>query len=146
MQLFRDHLKVRYPQSTRRMNLFMLERGDNEDISPFIARVKMEAKYAECDKLPIDDIISLIVCSGCKIPELIKRWGMQSDLSLPTIIKDASLHQRTANMINDQNDQKRKKAGVGINAVMGGRGGRGGGGNRGGGKGRRGGRGGQQGR
>ena len=81
LQLFRDDLKVRYPQSTRRMNLFMLERGENEDISPFIARVKMEARYAECDKLPIDDIISLIVCSGCKIPEPVS----YTHLTLPTI-------------------------------------------------------------
>ena len=129
------------------MNLFMLEREENEDISPFIQRVKQEARYAECNKLPMEDIVSLIVCSGCKIPELIKRWGMQNDLSLDTIIKDTGLHQRTANMISEQ--QKNKKsagASVSANLVQGSRGGRGGGGHRGGGRWKKNGRGGQQGR
>ena len=92
---------------------------DDEEIDNFITRVKEDAHYAECDNLPLTDVISLIVCSRCRIPALITRSGMQKDISLDTITLDAHLYQRTQKTIKDQNEQ-RPTPETSVNSVSGG--------------------------
>ena len=94
MQVLKDDLKVRYPLATRRMKLFHLERRDDEEVHHFITRVKEDAKHAECDKLPFNDIVTLIVVSRCRVPELIKRWGMKKEIDLQQVCIDADLYAR----------------------------------------------------
>ena len=94
MQVLKDDLKVRYPLATRRMKLFHLERRDDEEVHHFTTRVKEDAKHAECDRLPFNDIVTLIVVSRCRVPELIKRWGMKKEIDLQQVCIDADLYAR----------------------------------------------------
>ena len=50
-----------------------MERRDDEEIHHFITRVKEDARFAECDKLLLNDIVSLIICTRCRIPKLADR-------------------------------------------------------------------------
>ena len=102
MQILKDDLKMRYPLAARRMKLFHMERRDDEEVHHFITRVKEDAKHAECDKLPFNDIVTLIVVSRCRVPSLIERWGMKKEIDLQQVTIDADLYARNKKLGNHQ--------------------------------------------
>ena len=94
MQILKGDLKMCYPLAARRMKLFHMERRDDEEVHHFITRVKEDAKFAECDKLPLNNIVTLIVVSRCRVPYLVERWGMKKEIDLQQITIDADLYVR----------------------------------------------------
>merc|ERR1711888_140091 len=83
---------MRYPLAARRMKLFHMECCDDEEVHHFITRVKEDVKHAECDKLPFNDIVTLIVVSRCRVPSLIEWWGMKKEIDLQQVTIDADLY------------------------------------------------------
>ena len=71
-----------------------MERRDDEEVHHFITSVKEDAMFAEYDKLPLNDIITLIVVSCCHVPKLAERWGMDKNINLQHISIDADLYVR----------------------------------------------------
>ena len=50
--------------------------------------VKEHARYAEVDKLPVEDIITLIISSHCNIKQLTDMWALRRNLTLKEILID----------------------------------------------------------
>ena len=56
--------------------------------------VREHAKYAEVYRLPLDDIISLIISSRCNIKQLTDMWALRRNLTLKDILIDCEAYQR----------------------------------------------------
>ena len=81
-KILKDDLEIRIPLSNRRVRLFHMQRKEDEELLQFVLRVKENARYAEVDKLPVEDIISLIITSRCNIKQLTDTWALRRTLSL----------------------------------------------------------------
>ena len=102
--------------------MFHMERRDDEEVHHFITCVKEDAKFAECDKLPLNDIVTLIVVSRCRVPYLAERWGMKKEIDLQQIIIDADLYVRNKKVGKQPEHQTPSSAGQtdqGVNFVSG---------------------------
>ena len=93
-KILKDDLELRIPLSNRRIRLFHLERKEDEELSQFMLRVKEHARYAEVDKLPVEDIITLIISSRCNIKQLTDMWVLRRNLTLKEILIDCEAYQR----------------------------------------------------
>merc|ERR1711867_52517 len=76
-KILKDDLELRIPLSNRRIRLFHLERKEDEELSHFVLRVKEHARYVEVDKLPVEEIITLIITSRCNIKQLTDTWALR---------------------------------------------------------------------
>ena len=74
-----------HPLYTRRVNLFSMKRKDAETGSQFLARTLNAAKQADLKLLKEDDIISLILHMGIRVPKLSDKWASKTAVSLDKI-------------------------------------------------------------
>ena len=61
--------------------------------SAILLRVKEHAQYAGLDKLPVEDIITLIISSRCNIKQLTDTWALRRKLTLKEILIDREAYQ-----------------------------------------------------
>ena len=100
-----------------------MQRKEDEELLQFVLQVKENARYAEVDKLPVEDIISLIITSRCNIKQLTHTWALRRKLSLKAVLIDCEAYQRKelASKDFDQLIHKNKESGAEttqINAAM----------------------------
>ena len=116
--------ETRYPVILCGLKLFIMYREKEEPIIKFVHRVRRDIKFAQVEGMSVDQIAMLLIVGRFGIQDLQRRWGMDKELSLSKILREAETYTQMKTIADNRISSP--VTGASVNKAIAGRGEQGG--------------------